>query len=778
MKSPRWSAKQAWNVTETMQKVERDRAANRSLIDGQFNGMAPYTPSEVEKYQIHINVNWLEGQRLASTAINQLNNALIFKDRLVTLTSKGGKIEKRQEYSETVTKLFNEPLKSGDSGKAHMFLLKSRNAAVALHGIGPILWNNDFKWKGRFVPLEDLLIPTDTLCDFSNLMFFGVNLYLTSGEFFDMTNDDKVDKGWNRKMVSNILKDLIKPDQAQASQYFTLQDQPEKQMEWLKQNRFAWDYDAAATVKLRLFFYKSENKWHRCIILREGTPSVPANMQEDFLYDGGSDQFADNINEILHVQFGDNSICAPLKYQSVRGLGVSLYGPVEANNRLRCELVQHVLFQMKTLLRVSNPADRDRPKVLDLSQYSVIEDGVSFVPAAERYHIDPRLVENAQAQMRQLMSESSSSFVQDINDGTSREMTATETEARVQSVNVQVSAMLQSMYAQEEYYYQELVRRFFHAAPEDEEVKEFQKKCRAEKIPKELMEADNWGVKIERVLGAGDQFLAAQEANALLGQSQRFDPTSQRAILRQWVSTTTRDPKMAELLVPADPNEATPGVIAAEDVFGTLMAGIKAHPREGIDRGPYIESLLGMMQAVIQRIESTDNMGTPQEFIGLNKVGEHIEMNLQILAQDESQKPMVKMFSDQLGNLMNLVKAFGQRQQQAAEEAAAASQINPEAQAKAQATAMLAEQKVQISQAASEQKMMMKQQQFEQQMMQMFEKHQMEMAAERERLSVEVTAEGLKTGAQISNEKAKTAATIANQKKMAAAKPKNVNKSE
>lgn len=782
--SKTWKPQNVWNTTEKMQLVERTRAYNRALINNQFNGAAPYTADEVEKYQIHVNVNWQEGKQILIPAINQLNNALIFKERFFTVSSKGGKPEKRQEYADIFTRNIHHPLKSGDSGKKQMFLLKSRNAALALHGVGPIMWANDFSWRGKFVALEDLLIPTDTLCDFTNLTFFAVNQYLTVGEFFDMTHGKHVIKGWNSKMVKAIMDEMVKPSQAQASQYFNLQDQPEKQVEWLKQNRSAWDYDAANTVKIRMFYYKHHEtkKWHRCAILREAIGNLPADKQEEFLYDGTDTEFADTLSQILHVQFGDNSIVAPLKYHSVRGLGMDLYGPVECNNRTRCEFQQHVSFQMKTLLRVSNPVDRDRPKVLDLSQYSVVEDGVSFIPSQERYQIDPRLTEQALSHSKQMMGEAGASYVKDVESSAGEPRTATETNVLANQATEAVSNMLQSVYAQEEFYWEEEKRRFCRKNSSDPEVEEFQKKCIADGIPSELMNADNWTVKIERVLGGGDQYIASQEASALLGQSQRYDPKSQRIILRKWTTTITRDPKMAELLVPEDDNEASKGTLAAEDVFGTLMQGIPASIREGIERTDYIESMLGMMNSKIQQITQIDNMGTPQEFIGLNTVGQHVEQNIAILEPDPNQKQNVKVYADQLGKLMNLVKAFGQRQQEAQEQAAQEAAMDPEAQMKIQLQTQAAQQKMQLGQASAQQKMAikdaqtqqqlsLKQKQFEQQMSQQMEKHRLEMMTLMEQAQADLTAQGVTTGAQIANESKKTEAQIANQKKAAAQKP-------
>lgn len=770
-RSQRWTPEQVFKITESMQLVERDRASDRALINNQFNGKPPYTAAECEKFQIKVNCNRLEGKNILVPAINQLNNATIFKERFFTAQSKGGKPEKKQEYSDTFTRNIHEPLKEGEAGYRQMMLMMDRNASVGLHGIGPVMWTNGFRWRARFIPLEDLLIPTDTKCDLSNLMFFAVNLYLTAGEFFDMACADKVQKGWKSEMVNKIIKDIIKPDQQQNQNWGTIQDQPEKMVEWLKQNRCMWDYDAATTVKLRVFFYKhhDDKKWYRCIVLREGTPSVPAEKQTDFIYDG-TEPFADTVSQIIHIQYGDNSICAPRKLHSVRGLGVDLYGQVEVNNRVYCEFQQHVLLDLKTFLRIENPVDRDRPKLLELSQYSVVEQGVGFVPKEERYSIDPRLAEMALSQNKQLMGESSKSYVKDTESESSQPRTATEFTGLANQATEAISNMLQAIYAQEEFYWREEVRRFCDPHSADDEVKAFQKKCTKDGIPKELMRAENWTIKIERVLGGGDQVIATQEASALLGQSQRYDPNSQRIILRKWTTTVTRDPKMGELLVP-DKDDATSGQIQAENIFATLFSGIPLEPRQAVERTDYIESLLGMLQSKVSQIEQTSNVGTMDQIIGLKTVAMHIEQNIQILEADPEKKQLVKEYGDLLGRSMNLVKAFEQRLLEQQQKEMEASQIDPEAQAKIQMQAEASQQKMQLNAMSKEQQMRQKQAAFELRMQQDIERHRFDMEKAMQEAQNEVLAEGLRTGSEISNLNAKADADIEAKKKLAAAKP-------
>lgn len=696
------TAAQVAEICETMQKVENDRSKDRSLIDNLANGGKPYTPAEVEKHQIQINVNWGGLNKKTQDANRQINNATLHIGQFFSATSRRGKVEKRDEYGRKFTANLHIPLKRGQSGKQHFFLLRNRNATLVLHGLGPILWMNDYGWLGRNVALEDLLIPTDTWIDFSNLSHFAVNLYLTAGELFDMTHGDTTQKGWDKKAIQKLF-DALRINIPNSDNRSWV-DNPEAMVELFKQNRCAIDSDKVPRIKLRLFLFqdKESKKWFRRIILRENTGAI--DTKSGFLFKSEK-PFADNLTQILHVQFGDNVLNAPLKYHSVRGIGTMLYSPEECSNRMMCQYVQHVFESLMTWFRITDPVDHGRLKSIVLRQYGILEDGLNVVPQSERHQIEPKLVESVLSKFRQVMSENSSSYVQDINDGTSKERTATEVKGMLSSVNTMVSGTLQGIYLQEGYYFEEVVRRFLNKNSSDEEVKEFQKACKRDGIPDDLMVADNWLIDVEKVLGGGDRMAAQQEADALLSQSHRYDPSKQRIILRKWTVATTNDPAMGNLLVTDAPDSATDGTRAAENLFGTLMQGTPVHLVEGIDQIGYVEAMLGMLTASVERIKAGDNMGTPQDIAGFGAVAGDIQQHIALLEAEESNGERVKQYSDHLGQIMNDVKGFAQRQQQAQEAAAAESAQNPEAIAKAEATAMLAKLKAEIDAAKADQKM-------------------------------------------------------------------------
>lgn len=731
------------------------RSKDRAMINAQFNGNRPFSPEEEKELQIQVNANFLEGYRIAQNGILQMNTALLYKERLFNAKLIKGKPTKRQEWSENLTNNIHIPLQRGRSGKKFDNVMVNRNASLTVHGIGALWWSNSWDWMPKFVALDDLLIPTDSTLDFDDeLGYFGVNQWLTPWQLFKMTHGPNVDPGWNKELVREAIKSMLET-QNYSPDYW---DKPEKMEELWKQRSAYLNSDAVAKVKITTIYFQDTDtgEWWRKIVLRENQALNLTSISADkFLYESKF-PFADSIDKILHMQFGDGSVVAPFKYRSVRGLGVLLFPVIELMNRLRCQFTQSVFTDLIPLLRIENPTDRDRPRMLQLQPYGVVEQGVSFITQQERHQPQYQLVTAAMNEYRQLMSESSASYVQDIDTGTGKEMTLGEAQIRLQSVNRMVASMLMVAYKREAFLYEEILRRFFDRTSHDPEVKKFQERCKADGIPDDLMNVECWQINITRAFGAGDQTLAQQEATALMNVAPQLDADAQRIVKRNFISVMTRNPELANTLVPEQPTEATAGRLAAEDCFGTLMAGGPVVMREGIEQSEYITAMLQMMGAVVQQISETDNMGTTQQVIGLQMVAQDISRHLMLLANDQTQKEFVTAAGKELGKLMNFVKAFEQRQQDAAQK----NNPDPETMAKIQADQLAALVKAQNSQAAAEQKLAQREAQFAQKMEQ-----------DQQRFALQMQQQMAEFQQQLAQQQAKAIADIQVMQEKAAAQP-------
>jgi hypothetical protein len=145
----------------------------------------------------------------------------------------------------------------------------------------------------------------------------------------------------------------------------------------------------------------------------------------------------------------------------------------------------------------------------------------------------------------------------------------------------------------------------------------------------------------------------------------------------------------------------------AELAFGSLMAGVPVRLKSGMSHVEQIETVLRLMSGIIQRITETDNMGTPAELRGLSTAAGYVQEHMKRLAQDDREKARVRKYETALSNMGNLVKAFQQRQEEAARKNG--NGFDPELQAKLAGDAAINRQKLEAKDAEEKQKLLHRQ---------------------------------------------------------------------
>lgn len=745
------TAQQVSQYTWALRQAERNRSVNRALIDSLFNGSTPFSEQEAEENNIHTNVNFLDAPKIAHDARNTCYNAFLKPGYFFNCTRENGPIYKKDQWGRSFTKNINRIMKRS---KAYMETVRSEFAQSILHGVGPSNWENEDKWCPTPIAIGDLLIPTKTLVSLENLPAFGIVRRYTPTQLYQKTHGDEVDKNWDVTAVDRILKIYAKQQLtsntiAQSSEYT-----PEQIVELFKETGTYFDSDAVPTIDLIDFYHLNEkdNKWYLKVISDVGDFANVSDIGGElkFLYES-EDPFADSLEHILHIMFADGANVAPFRYHSVRGLGWLLFGACEIQNRLRCKMTDHAFENLLTWFRVSNPEDRERLDMVDLTQFGVVPEGLNIVGSNERYQINQNVIESVYGKNAQSMASSASNYRSDLNDGTTqRDQSATEIMARVNAANAMVGSMLNMAYTYQTFQYEEIVRRFCRKGSSDPDVKEFQEKCKKDGIPEEVLhDHEGWLVEPERTLGNGNKTLEIAQAEKLMSVRNLLPPDSQQRVLHIFVEALTDDPKVAEALVPMDVKVTSDATHDAQLAASALLMGLPVTTRvtNHID---YVESLLISMGAMVKKLEFQRANGFDLEMddiMGLQNMAGHIGEHIQMIAQDRNEKERVKRYGDALGNLMNLVKAFGQ---QVMEEHQAQNQGgDPEVAGEIKKKLILAQTDAQIKAAAAKQKMDMKQAQFEQRQIQSAQNHQISIGKEVQKTKAEIARTDALTAAEI-----------------------------
>ena len=741
-----------WNILLNSQV----RSQNRAQINLLFNGAPPYTEQEARENHIATNVNTLESTELALAARRHISNAICAADPLFSVNLDYGPMHKRKEWSKIIEKSINKILV--ESGEFYD-LREGVAGSIVLHGVGPTFWEDDERWLQTELGIEDVLMPSNTLRSLRNLPAFAIYRSYSVNQLWRMTKGPKVDPGWNMPVVDAALEWIDKETTQLYSDNWKDTWYPEKLVERFKEDGGMYASDLVPTLDCYDFFYwdddGAEQGWKRRIIidawgqpgmggLGNNSKSITDRKKEvdfakgKFLYNSEDRIYADKLDKFIHFQFGDASAVRPARYHSIRSLGFLTYSVCHLQNRLKCKFNDAVFEALMQYFRVNDPSDRDRLQKIDLVHMGILPEGLAFVKPEERWKVDQSLVSEAIGMNRQMLADQSASFTQDYDEDNGEGETATRTMAKVNSQASLVSSMMGTIYYREGSRYREICRRFCKANSRDADVRAFRVDVLRQGVPEEALNIERWDIQVNKIMGGGNRMLEVAQADKLMGIRPALPPEAQSEVLYMAVGAYTNDWKLAKSLVPEMPH-VSDSVHDAEITFGALMGGSKVSPRPGLNPIEVINTMLREIESKVQEILQSGGVGTPADVRGLTMAEVYTEAFIQQLAQDKSQKEVVKQFQDRLGKVSNEIKAFGQRQQQAAQKAAQQNGGDPKDAAKAQATVMLAKTKAELAAQSHAQRTAQRQLQFEQKQRQDAQKHAADLAMEGQKAALEIS---------------------------------------
>ena len=717
-----------WN----MRLADLPRGETRAILNRMYNGEAPFPEDTAEENNIQINRNDLTGVNMLTQARRQWTQAMLKPGNFFTVQFDSGDKNKRREWGHTVTKHANNVLRTS---RDYIEQSRASGGTMLLHGMGPTVWKNRRSVVPMPIDIASVLIPTETTIDFDNLPHFSLFHEWTPHQLAKMVYGPSSDPGWNKNLVqaqwSYVRNQLIKAPNVTAFQYM-----PERIEELLKQDGAMYGYDAVPTIDVWDCYLRADDDsggWYRRIFLDWGptegdykrdTPparkdGAPGDNQ--FLYTSGRRKFANHINEIVHFQLGDCSCVFPQRYHSIRSLGWMLWGICDLENRLHCKFSEALFEQLMWFFRTAGNADLIRLKKADFFHFGVIPQGIDWVKAQDRFTPDANIVGMGFARFQKLMADNASSFTNDFDAARgAKEMTATETMARVNSINALVSGLMTLAYTYEEFKDREVMRRLCIKGSRDPLAKKFQTLCIQDKVPSEMFDSDLMIISRERSLGAGNKTLEMAIIQFLQQIRKNLGPDAQRRIDHISIETATDDAALAEELAPVEGKPPTSqSTFFAELSTERLMKGLPFEEMSQMVYGDYVQQWLADLARMIGQDVENGNMAKPEDIAGYQNMSKHIQDFLEIMAQDEDERPKVRQYADLLKDLMNHVKAFEQRliqQMQAASQNGNGEngQIAAETQAKIQADLILAKSKAKIGEQRSAQRMAMDQARFEQ----------------------------------------------------------------
>lgn len=703
-----------WN----MRLADLPRDENRTIINRLFNGDPPFDETEAEENQVQVNRNDLTGVNAMAQARRQWIQAFLKPGNFWSVNLDFGPPHKRTEYSHTITRHANRVLRRS---RRYMEQSRATGGNVLLHGIGPCTWRSRRDVVPTPLPISSVMIPSETDIDFENLPYFAIFQELTPAQLYDLTKGPRRDPGWNMPLVDAQIRyvadQIQKQPNASAFQYM-----PSRIEELNKQDMGMWGSDAVPTIDYWDFYFRKEENgpiYRRIILdwglaetdLRQYKPgSKPQNKKaaslgdkEDeyggFLYTSGDRKFADSFSQVLHCNFGDCSAVFPQKYHSVRSMGWMLWGVCDLENRLHCKFTEALFEQLMWFFRTASNEQLKRLQRADWFHMGVIPDGVRMVTKEERFTPDAQFVQMGFARFRQLMSENAASFMQDFDKGQGKEMTATETMARVNAVNAMVSGMFTLAYIYEEYKDREVLRRLLIPGNSNSLARDFRLGVLKDGVPEEALDIDRMEVTRERAMGGGNKTLEMAEVQFLQGIRKNLNPDAQRKVDHIAIESATDDARLAEELAPMQgATQISSSMRDAQDATPRLLQGLPFPERPDMVLEDYVKVWLIDLTLLVKKALQSGGMAPADQIAGMGNLAGTIDQYIKTMGANPDEKQKVREYEQQLTVLNNQIKAFAQRLATAMKARnGQAAGADPREAAKAQAMVIQAQTKAQLA---------------------------------------------------------------------------------
>ena len=750
-------------IVERLKEDDSPRGQNRARIIDKFNGNAPYTDQEARENNIFTNVQPLMAPRLAHDARRQLSGAANRTTNFFKVTVDTGNEASDSVASFIITKKINRVMKQS---RKYLETLRGQDANVVLHGKGAVIWDDPNYWCPKVIGVEDLKVPAGTYIDFSNLTHFAIYEEWSAAELMRKVSGKRVYPGWNVSAVKTLIKKLVEDGTETESDH---DEFPEKLAESFKENGVFYASDKVPTVKCWRFYELEDERtgprWKYYIFQDESK----VGDKDEFLFEQKRG-FVEEIDRLVHVQYADGNNVAPFRYHSVRGLGYLLYPLVHLNDRLFCRAMDAFFEACNQLFRSNSEEDRERLQSVMLSNMGVVPSGIAMVPATERYTVNHNLLNAAFGMLRQYVSENSTSFTQDSNDGTKKEMTATETLARVQQATAMMNSMLSMQYTYRAFQFREIARRFTIKPSKCKDVEKFQAEIAKEGLGPEHLDYEKWTVVPEQIIGGGNKTLELAMAKELMAARPLYPPQAQTEILREYTLATTDDADKAVRWVPAEPKPPSSSTIHANVVFGTLMDGGEVILPEGINLDEYAQVLMLMLSKQLEMIGQSGATPSVDKVMGLQQTGRHIGEVLQQLAQDPAKEQMMGEAMSQLQQMMQKVAELADA---AIEQQQASAGGNQELQAKLYEKKALADAAADVIRGKGDLQRQQKEESFQQKLTQNIVKLQSELEAKDYATAQELRSKRVKTDSEVAAMQRKTTADVEAMKRKAASAPKS-----
>lgn len=617
------------------------RGKKRALVNGLRDGNPPYRIDDLKAAGRleACNVNFGTARSYMESAGGAIYDLFTEAPGYVTIFTDHGTGEQQERWNAIISREVDRSLKQTPVWDYEMSLSIDE---MIWHGCGPLLFEDAWKPLPKAFLCGHLKVPEFTKSDTHYWESGMVEATYYPPELYAFIEDEQAATavGWDVEYTKKVIANAM-----------GLRNQVGSPFSWefyqqeLKNNSLSY-YDEPRVCKVCHLFWKEFDGGITQVIVERNQATGGADSTIKFLF--RHERRYRSWQEVIHPMYFDHGNGG--YHHSVTGLGVKLYGAMEYENRLLCNLCDKA-FAPKILFKPTTSEARAKFELTQYGEFGVLPRGMDNVQSPVAGLMDDGM--KLHLMIGELVSSNLSSYRQQVpmrKQGNPVTKFEKQYEASMQAALSKTQ--FNRFYEQLDQLYAEVYRRLSNPNSPNEMAQEFQKRCKKAGVPQEAL-GRIARIQATRVVGQGSSFLRKSAIDSLLPYAGALPEEGRQKLIEDKIAAEAGQSSVARYYPIRQQTTATSQEVEATQWVGVMKVGVPCPVSSDQNPAVYAGTFLGAAMSAIQSIPQGADPGEVLKF--LEAAGPSIAAQLRRLSQDPTRQSVFEALSEQFQQLTGLV---------------------------------------------------------------------------------------------------------------------------
>lgn len=616
------------------------RGKKRAAVNGLRDGNAPYSRSDLLKAGRGdaCNVNWGTARAYMESSGGANYDLFTEAPGYMTIFTDYGTAEEQERWNSIISREVDRSLKDSRVWNFEMTLSIDE---MIWHGCGPLLFEDAWVPLPKAFLCGHLKVPEFTKSDTHYWESGMVEATYFPPELYAFIEDAAAARavGWDVDYTKKVIANAMGL-RNQAGSPFSWEFYQQE----LKNNSLSYE-DEPRVCKVCHLFWKEFDGGITQVIVERNQATGGADSQTKFLF--RHDRRYRSWQEVVHPMYFDHGNGG--YHHSVTGLGVKLYGAMEYENRLLCNLCDKA-FAPKILFKPTSSEARAKFELTQYGEFGVLPRGMDNIQSPVAGLMDDGM--KLHQMIGGLVSSNLSSYRQQVptrKEGNPVTKFEKQYEASMQAALSKTQ--FNRFYEQLDQLYAEVYRRLANPNSPNEMAQEFQKRCKRAGVPMEAL-GRIARIQATRVVGQGSSFLRKSAIDSLMPFAGALPEEGRQRLMEDKIAAEAGQSSVARYYPTRQQATATAQEVEATQWVGVLKVGVPCPV--GSDQNPAVYAGT-FLAASMQALESLTTGADPGEVLKfLETSGPSIAAQLRRLSQDPTRQNVAKELTEQFKQLSGM----------------------------------------------------------------------------------------------------------------------------